>query len=119
MGGETNHAETFEEEMEELPENGDNEENDLNMWKHVIPELNVSVRIRELWGWPYTARARVNRHNTADHVCISPCISQVKIPIISKLHCTKLVNKNKDDRNKTIMIIKIELRAITVLKEEG
>jgi hypothetical protein len=38
--------------MEELPENSDDKENDLNMWKHVIPELNVCLRIWELRGGP-------------------------------------------------------------------
>lgn len=52
MRGETNHAETFEKEMEELPENGDDKENDLNMWKHVIIELDVRSMIWDLRGWP-------------------------------------------------------------------
>lgn len=103
MRGETNHAETFEKEMEELPENGDDKENDLNMWKHVIIELDVRSMIWDLRGWPQPARARVNRQDTADHVCFSPCVSQVNVPITFQLHWTKLVNKNKDERNKTII----------------
>lgn len=95
MGGETNHAQTFEEEMEELPQDGDEEEYDLNMWKHVVPELDVSFGILELSGWPYPARARVEGKHAADSVCFSPCVSKVKTPIISELHCDDQKEKEK------------------------
>lgn len=91
--------------MEELPQDGDDEENDLNVWKHVVPELNVGFRILELSGWPYPARARIHGQDAADCVCFSPCVSKVKTPIISELHCdpkrikktrTKMIETKQD-----------------------
>lgn len=48
-----NYVKMFEEEMEELLQDGDDEENDFNMWKYVVLEFNVGVRILEFSGWLY------------------------------------------------------------------
>lgn len=45
MGSETDHAETLEEEMQELPKERDNEKNHLQVWKRVAPEIIVYIRI--------------------------------------------------------------------------
>lgn len=45
MRSETDHAETSEEEMQELPEERDDEKYHLQVWKRVIPEMNINVRI--------------------------------------------------------------------------
>lgn len=45
MGSETDHAEPLEEEMQELPKERDDEKNHLNVWKRVIPEISVDIRI--------------------------------------------------------------------------